>query len=322
MACLAIFALATTAGAAPALPAGLRVDVPFAGPDPEIEIRVATTSAELGKPFEILAFAQLAEGTSLESDGERTTTDYFYVQRADDLGADAAPASKIQGNKVTILPLAVGKLPINLYWRIHTGSTTAAVEKPSTVVIDVALPPMGGDKPAPVDIKEPRRARPALWPWLLAALLGAAAWEFYRRRRAAAASLAGAPPPPDDRPAETIAFSELEALEASGLWARALYKDYYFRLTETLRRYLERRYGIPATRLTTAELFRHMRQAELDRALAVSFKDIFDRADLVKFAKIAPEADWGAKDISGARSLVERTTPRDLIGAPAAEGPK
>jgi hypothetical protein len=86
-------------------------------------------------------------------------------------------------------------------------------------------------------------------------------------------------------------------------------------LTDILRIYLERRLRIPATRLTTAELYRHARQAEFDRPMTALFKDIFDRADLVKFAKAAPEPDWGLRDLDGARRLVNDTTPKPEAAA-------
>ncbi len=310
---LAFLVLAGIAGAAPALPPGVRLDTAWTGPAPQIEVRVATTSAQLAKPFEILAAAPLPEGTSLELDLQRSTTDSFYVEKADDLGADQTPEAKTQGIKVTILPLALGKLSVNLYWRVDSASTTAAVEKPSTIVLDVTGPALQKDA-APIDIKEPRTASPALWPWILAALIGAALWELYRRRKAVA-GLAAPPIPVDDRPAEVIAFSELDALESSGLWPQGKFKEFYFTLTEVMRQYLERRYGMPATRLTTSELYREMRQVELDRPLTALFKDILDRADLVKFAKIAPETDWGGKDVVGARSFIAQTTPKDMTPA-------
>jgi hypothetical protein len=113
-------------------------------------------------------------------------------------------------------------------------------------------------------------------------------------------------------------LSELDELERSPLWGERRFKDYYLKLTDVLRHYLERRFGMPATRLTTAELYRQVRVAELDRASVALFKDVFDRADLVKFAKIAPDADWGAKDLGAARSLVNQTTP----ALPTAEAKK
>lgn len=280
-------------------------------PTATIEMSLSTTSVVLGEAVPLRVTARLPAGVSLALNLERSTTDDFAITKVDDLGVRDSSGTRSQEIDLQIMPLALGRVPIPLFWTA-TGPQGQAEVAGQPLSLDVASPPgLAQGEPSLVDIKEPRKARPALWPWLLAALLCLAAWWYYRRRKTTAETAAQAPPP-DDRPAEIIALDELSKLAASELWPAGRFKDYYFRLTEILRQYMERRYNMPATRLTTSELYRQMRQAELDRPLITLLKDIFDRADLVKFAKIAPETDWGEKDLAGARSLVEQTTPREL----------
>ena len=88
-------------------------------------------------------------------------------------------------------------------------------------------------------------------------------------------------------------------------------------LTEILRRYLERRHAFSATRETTTEIHRRLRQLDIDRHLLAVFKDLFDRADLVKFSKITAQASWGDSDLTAARRLVRETSPKDLAATAA-----
>lgn len=309
-----------TASAVFAVLAGLLpARVHAAAPTATLDMSVSTTSVTLGQTVAMKVSAKLPAGAALRLDLEKSTTDTFAIAKADAGAVKEDGQGRVQDFQLEIIPLALGSLPIALVWNAEGPGGSQALEAPP-LILNVSPPPgIAPDKPSLIDIKEPRRARPALWPWLLAAALGAAAWELYRRRRPSGPGPAAAGPPPDNRPPDVIALEELSRLESSDLWERGEFKPFYLRLTEILRRYLEHRFGIPATRLTTAELYRHVRQAELDRPLAVLFKELFDRADLVKFAKVQPEPDWGGRDCAAARRLVEQTTPKILAPAGAPE---
>ncbi|MDX6769965.1 MAG: hypothetical protein SF051_10565 [Elusimicrobiota bacterium] len=199
------------------------------------------------------------------------------------------------GLAVTVLPLAPGK------------QSFAGIE------FEVAEPPLPDDADI-ADIKPPLAARPALWPWVLLALLAAAAWYA---RRAWRARRGAAPPPPAEPPLplEFRIERRLAELEASGLWERGEHAAYYLRLTEILRSYLEERWGVPATAMTTVEVSRLVKaRADLDAASEV--RALLERADLVKFARVTPLAQDGPKDLERARRFVFATTTR----APAAGG--
>lgn len=272
----------------------LAAQAPPAGGDmPAIEVRASSSSIELGRRVSLTATTNPPQGQPLTLDFEASTTDYFSI-------------AKIEGLRVDIIPLAVGRLEIPLFWSLQTPSGVKKIAS-APVILNVAEPPIAGGEIA--DIKAPRAARRSLWPWLLALALAAAGYWAYTRRRPGLRRAATPAPISDDRPAEVLAHAELSELEASGLWDAGRFKDFYIRLTEILRQYLERRYGIPATHLTSSELHRHIRHAEIDRPVALLLKDLFDRADLVKFAKISPAQNWGGSDLAAARSLVRQTTP-------------
>jgi hypothetical protein len=91
-------------------------------------------------------------------------------------------------------------------------------------------------------------------------------------------------------PAHIVAFHELERLRDEKLWQKGEVKQYYTRLTEILRQYLENRFMVYSLELTTAEtldalLYTGFRKDENFKRL----KSVLAGADMVKFAKYNPE---------------------------------
>lgn len=197
---------------------------------------------------------------------------------------------------VTLLPLAAGRLDL------------------AGTAVDVALPDLPVDVDV-LDIKPPLRAWPALWPWALLALLGAAAWYAHRewRRRQGLAPSAPAEPP---LPLEFRVERRLKELEASGLWEKGEHAAYYLRLTGILRAYLEERWGVPATAMTTSEVTRLVK-ARSTLSVAATVRGLLEGADLVKFARQTPGAQDGPRDLEEVRRFVFATSPSE----PAAAGP-
>lgn len=139
--------------------------------------------------------------------------------------------------------------------------------------------------------------------------LAGLAYGWARRRR-----IPEAPPPPPHE----VALRDLDRLLRSDLLATGRQKEFAFRLSEVLRRYLEDRFGFPAVESTTEELLGRLPQAapELGAAREEAVRATLSGADLVKFAEqVRPAAEvegWAR----AARRLVEDTVP-----LPEPEGP-
>ncbi len=179
------------------------------------------------------------------------------------------------------------------------------VEVESVLPADGAAADIRGLKP----LRGPRRAVP--WSWLAAgvallALAVAAAYWLRRRHRRPAAP----PAPPHE-----VAFAALAALRGLDLSDPATLRRFYFGLSEVLRTYLEGRFGLNATDLTTEEIVARLPElrglpdgplpAERERELRRFLED----TDRVKFAHHRPseseiEAAW-----ERALGLVEATRP-------------
>ncbi|HMR44414.1 MAG TPA: hypothetical protein PKC40_11305 [Saprospiraceae bacterium] len=88
-----------------------------------------------------------------------------------------------------------------------------------------------------------------------------------------------------------IALEKLETLKAAKYWQRGELKMYYSELTFILREYLENRYHFPALESTTDEILRDLKKTDMEGEMLPVARDIFQTADLVKFAKAQPPAE-------------------------------
>jgi hypothetical protein len=109
-------------------------------------------------------------------------------------------------------------------------------------------------------------------------------------------------------PAHVIAFRELEKLRNEKLWQTGETKQYYTRLTEIIRQYLENRFLIYSLEMTTSET--------LEALLKTGFKkddsyyllrSVLTGADLVKFAKYKPEPDENELCFTNSWDFVTKT---------------
>lgn len=146
------------------------------------------------------------------------------------------------------------------------------------------------------------------WTWLywtlaiaLLLILALLIWRWWKQRQRPALSRPAAPAVAADEEA----YGALDALAAENGMAP---KQFYFRLSAILRRYVERRFDFPAAEMTTEELLPWMDQLPLDPTLAGQFKNFCRSADPVKFAGAAARQDRLAHDLAFASNFVRQTT--------------
>lgn len=109
-------------------------------------------------------------------------------------------------------------------------------------------------------------------------------------------------------PYET-AVRALNVLHGEHLCENGQEKEFYTRLTEILRVYLQDRFGINAMEMTSSEILHALRHNEATRMPGRLMTDILNMADFVKFAKVRPLPDDNAKTFRAAREFVEETRP-------------
>ncbi|MDE6458314.1 MAG: cell wall anchor protein [Muribaculum sp.] len=152
------------------------------------------------------------------------------------------------------------------------------------------------------------------WIFLIVLLLAAAlfVWLRYIKGKKAIPLVPKKKPVP---PYE-VAMQALNRLKSEKLCENGHEKEYYTRLTEILRIYLDKRFGINAMEMTSTQIMQQLRSNDDTKTSAPVMKQILEMADFVKFAKVRPLPDDNQKAFANAVTFVENTRP---VEQPAAE---
>lgn len=88
-------------------------------------------------------------------------------------------------------------------------------------------------------------------------------------------------------PAYIVALRKLEKYRGEKFWVPEKQKMFYSGITDTLKEYMEERYGFDAQEMTTAEVFDQLGRKEfcVPAELYEKTRKLFETADFVKFAK-------------------------------------
>lgn len=117
-------------------------------------------------------------------------------------------------------------------------------------------------------------------------------------------------------PPHVAAIKALEILHNQKMWQNSKHKLYYTRLTDILREYLEGRYDINAMEMTTEEIMGAASGCGLSYKNYMELKDVLSTADLVKFAKFVPDADYNEQAYTNAYYFVEDTKATEVEEKP------
>lgn len=145
------------------------------------------------------------------------------------------------------------------------------------------------------------------WAWLLALLLIAGAlyyyFKWYRHGRN--------PLRPEKKrlPAYEEAMLNLEALKQRQLWQNGQEKEYFTGLTDILRVYIDRRFGVNAVEMTSTEIVKTLKERGETKAVNEQLSMILEMADIVKFAAVRPLANDNELAFQRAVNFVEETKP-------------
>ena len=192
------------------------------------------------------------------------------------------------------------------------GSDTLYSNPLSLKVVSI---PVDTAQHAIADIK-PVYAPPFDWPlfWLIVlitlgvaalAVIGFFVYRYVKRHAAPSAEVAE---PQDLRPAHEIALERLDVIKAEKLWQQNRDKEYHTQLTDVVRDYIARRFGICAVEQTSAEILAGI-QPELSgqKTVYADLKTLLTTSDLVKFAKYKPLVSEDEKSLALAYQFVEAT---------------
>lgn len=127
------------------------------------------------------------------------------------------------------------------------------------------------------------------------------------------------PKKPEPTPYES-AMTALAKLKGKKLWEQGMEKEYFTELTEILRIYLYRRFGINAMEMTSREILDSLSGNPELKDKRQYFRQILDMADFVKFAKVRPLPDDNVLAFDNARRFVEETRPVPTAAGDSEDG--
>ena len=110
------------------------------------------------------------------------------------------------------------------------------------------------------------------------------------------------------------ALDELARVDALGLVDGGHIKDLYTLVSEVLRRYIERKYGVLAMELPTTYIMTAIAGRGVMSGCYESVRDVLEECDLVKFAKHLPPDETARTLTSRARDIVRATADRRPAG--------
>lgn len=241
--------------------------------------------------------------TALSSDGSMTVTDRYLITSFDS-GSYAIPpfyAEVASGDSLLRY--------FSDYSFIDVVRPDVMPQDTTDVIFDI-IPP----RSAPVTFRE-------VLPWVIIALIAAViVWLLARfLPRNPLRRFVRPPAPPE--PAHIMALRDLNALREAELWQKGEIKEYYSRLSDILRRYIDGRYGISSPELTTDETVRMLQKAAVTTTGQMAVvKELLSVSDMVKFAKYLPDSTVHVASMENSVRFVEETRLPDAAPAGESQG--
>lgn len=179
--------------------------------------------------------------------------------------------------------------------------------KVSTVPVDVDNPEQFYDIK---DVWKPPFVLADYYPWIFGILTAlfiicviGYLVQRYRRRQ----SEVPVKPVEPELPPYEVAIRELDSIKDQKLWQQGLNKEYYTQVTDTLRRYISRRYGVNAMEKTSEEILAIIERETDERSVYDTLRQVLRLSDYVKFAKLHPLPDENDESMRNAYLFVNQT---------------
>ncbi len=288
---------------------------------PHVTTSIEPTSGTVGERFRLNITARVPDLQALQVmplfDTQTTWTAMGDPQISDSKTGN----DDVRSLTYTVVPFETGKVEIPRVALTYApaGSTSSTVlSEPLWVEVNSVLSGNGSasalrDVKPPVPLPVPPAV---IWTGgiFVAAVLAFLGYLLWRRYASSLQGMLGrALTPPE------LALKEMDTLEQERLIEHKKIKEYYTRLSDTIRHYLHAAYGVDSVDLTSNELLREMdhltqdqpaNQADNYRHAMARLVELLDEADLVKFARVIPEPARCRKAIQAGREIVQLTTYR------------
>lgn len=106
--------------------------------------------------------------------------------------------------------------------------------------------------------------------------------------------------------------------ENKTLWMSEDSKEYYTKLTDALRQYINERYGFNAMEMTSYEIIEKLQEVN-DKSAIEELRELFHTADLVKFAKYNTQINENDRNLVSAIEYINQTKQEETEQKPQPE---
>jgi hypothetical protein len=120
-------------------------------------------------------------------------------------------------------------------------------------------------------------------------------------------------------PAHITALASLEKIKAEAIWKEGKTKEYYSSISDTVRLYIEERFGVMALESTTDEIMTAFRTQVVDPESKNKLQQLLQLSDLVKFAKWTPIEQEHTMTLQHAFDFVNGTKREEVVTLPETE---
>ena len=107
-------------------------------------------------------------------------------------------------------------------------------------------------------------------------------------------------------PAHQKAMNAIDRIKAEKMQTSEDQKTYYTQLTDTLRQYIQERFGFSAMEMTSGEIIERLRENG-DKTMIDELRELFTTADLVKFAKYSTLINENDMNLVNAIEFINKT---------------
>jgi hypothetical protein len=237
----------------------------------------------------------------------------FGIVDWDNLGDKLDPNNRVVSTyQYRLEPFLSGTYPIPAFtFEFHdVNSPEDNKYELTTEPIDIEVTSLLGEQRAELkiedieDVKEMPRQKSLAWVWILSVIVAAFAaglWLYFRRKRVKELVRIF-------KPAHELAYERLRALVKEDLVGAGRIKEFYERISDILRHYIEHRFSLRAPERTTEEFLAELANAEV---LPVSQKqrlgEFLQHCDLVKFAKYNPTTQQVQETFDLVKDFIEKT---------------
>jgi hypothetical protein len=266
------------------------VALPLAAGSAQATMTASTATATIGEPIELRVVVRAEPG--IRAIRVEVPSGPYEVIRRRSLPPVAGAGKRTFAEIITVAFFRTGDFTVGpVRVALRPAGSGAQAEATGQLAIhirslldenDKDIKPLKGPLPLRGD---PRHLLPYAAALLLALLLAAVVLLLLRRRRRAAARPAPPPLPP-----ELELEREARELRERHLWPAGEYRVFFIALSGMLKRFLARAYGFNADECTSAETVAGLREREHDAGIVAALEETFALADLVKFARRAPDA--------------------------------